>query len=83
MVYEGIVDISNGLNDYVGTSHQLYQAAQKESKENQALFENKQLERKRFTDEISTLKGAKKVVCDFTANKVTKIDSKLKSFKEK
>ena len=54
MVYEGIMkegriikaDISNEMIDYVGRSHRLYQAAQKESKENQILPAKKRLEKK-------------------------------------
>ena len=80
MVFEGImkeggimkVDVSNEMIDYVGRSHQLYQAAQKETKENQALFEKKRMERKRFSDEINTLKGTEKVAVDFTANQSNK-----------
>ena len=61
-------DISNEMIDYVGRSHRLYQVAQKESKENQIIFEKKRLERKRLNDEIITLKGAKKVALDSPAN---------------
>ena len=39
-------DISNEMIDYVGRSHRLYQAAQKESKENQILPAKKRLEKK-------------------------------------
>lgn len=52
------VDISEKMIDHVGRSHWLYQATQKESKENQIR-------------EINFLKGAKKVALDYTKNKVT------------
>ena len=47
MLYEGLmkdgeimkVDIRNKMIDYVGRSHRLYQAAQKESKEHQIPYE--------------------------------------------
>ena len=55
MVYNGImkaggimkIDISNEIFDFVGRLHRLYQVVQKESKENQTLFEKKRLKRKR------------------------------------
>ena len=65
------VDISEKMNDHVGSSHWLYQATQKEIKENQISFEKKCLERKKLNNEINFLKGAKKVALDYTKNKVT------------
>ena len=91
MVYEGIVkkdgikkvDISNEIIDYVGRSHQLYQTTQRMSQKKQTPFEKKPLERKSVNDEINSLKGTKKIVLDCVSNKVTEIDSKVRSLEEK
>ena len=39
-------------------------------------------ERKKLNEEINTLKGAKKVALDCRPNKVTEIDSKIRSLEE-
>ena len=46
-------------------------------------FWKETLGRKRLNDEVSSLKGAKKVALDCTASKVAEIDYKVKSLEEK
>lgn len=76
MVYEGVmkeggikkVDISNEMIILVGHIRSI-KKHRRSAKKTKTFFEKKHLERKRLNDEINTLKGAKKVTLDCTANK--------------
>ena len=67
------IDIWNEKINYIGRSHWLYQATQKESKENQTLFEKKRFEKEKVKWRNQHFERGQKVALDCTPNKVTEI----------